>query len=67
MFWFLLKQTKGGLNWENLMNLAPFELELFYYMAINDFKEEHKQEQEQRASSMNQLVSLFNATAKQKK
>ena len=43
MIWFLMKNSGGGLNWDNILNLHPFEFELFYFMAINDAKELHQQ------------------------
>lgn len=50
MAWFLIKRMNGGFTWDGIMNLAPFELELFYNMAIKDLKdevEEKNKEQEQ--------------------
>jgi len=65
MFWFLMTQTSGGLNWENLMSLAPFELEVFYYMAVNDFKEKIRQQQTDN-ESMNRVVSLLHKAAEKR-
>lgn len=42
-----MKQANGGFTWSDIMKLAPFELELFYYMAVNDFKEENEKKQGQ--------------------
>lgn len=38
--WFMKKHA--GFSIDEMMNLYPFEFEIFYYMAVNDFKEEHK-------------------------
>lgn len=58
MGWFLIKRLKGGFTWESLMELAPFEFELFYNMAVQDLKEEmeeNKLAQEQKNKIMQQL------------
>lgn len=33
----------GGFSIDEMMNLYPFEFELFYYMMINTIKEEEEQ------------------------
>lgn len=39
------------------MSLAPFELDLFFDMAVNDWKKE--QEEAQKQGEMNRAVSQF--------
>lgn len=49
---------KGGLTWDGIMNLAPFEMELFYSMAVNDLKEEVEQKNKE-MEAKNKAVSQF--------
>ena len=41
MIWFLKKYGNFGID--EMMNLYPFEFEIFYYMAVNDVKEKEKE------------------------
>jgi len=43
MMWFLKKH--GNFAIDEMLDLAPFEFELFYYMAINDIKEQEQEKQ----------------------
>ena len=65
MSWFLLKRLKGGMTWETLMNLAPFEFELFHNMAVKDLKddiEKNQKEQDHTNVVVSQLYKMIAGT-----
>lgn len=41
MYWFMKKEFQCG--FEEMDNLRPYEFEIYYFMAIKDFKIEHQQ------------------------
>jgi len=50
--WFM--KSKAGFSVDEMLNLAPFEYEIFYNMAIKDFKEkmEVRAKEQQRFNNM---------------